>query len=314
MMATKASSHIGINIIQQTGNFLAHYPCSLITIVIAILANSSLNEIIEYAWTEYLLPSPMFRFDTFEVICSSVLFSFYCFVFGYLDYHVPSAHVYRIKGLTESNKSWKGRFVVWYEETFWYVGPWLVIDYFFPRRHLLLAIHAGAPTISRIFGDVVFSLLLYDFFFFLGHYALHNNRYLYESVHAKHHTMRGDIRAGDAIRHSFWDGTFDFACSVVALRISGAHPMSRTIYNVIAIYLITEVPSTYNDQHLLLLRHTLSTLNTRTLTPPSKTPSHRTTHHTPSQQAHSGYDFPYAPHNLFPTVFLGTTLLFNPPF
>ena len=261
-MATKAS-HVDTTIVQKSSSFLLSYPLCLIIVVVAMLASTSLNEIIEYIWTNVLLPSPIFRFDTFEVVMSSALFSFYCFVFGYLDYHVPSVHVYRIKGLTESNDSWKGRFTVWYEETFWYVGPWFVIDYFFPRRYLLLAIHASAPTITRIVYDVTFSLVLYDFIFFLGHYTLHKSRYLYEHVHAKHHTMRGDIRAGDAIRHSFWDGTFDVACSVIALRISQAHPMSRTIYNIIAIYLITE--------------------------------------------AHSGYNFPYAPHNLFPAVFLGTT-------
>ena len=194
-MATKASAPAGI--FPKTSNHLLSYPCTLLIIVVAILASSSINKAIEYVWTELLLPSPIFRFDTFEVICSSALFSFYCFAFGYLDYHVPSAHVYRIKGLTESNNSWKGRFVVWYEETFWYVGPWLVIDYFFPRRHLLLAIHATAPTFYRIVCDVIISLVLYDFFFFLGHYFLHKNRYLYEFVHAKHHTMRGDIRAGE---------------------------------------------------------------------------------------------------------------------
>ena len=256
---------------QQTGNFVSVNSCgrTFIAVVVVVVAtvvvatsSSALDDAVAYVWTHVLLPSPVFRHDSFEVVCSSALFALYCFVFGFLDYYVPSAHVYRIKGLTDSNKSWKSRYAVWFEETFWYVGPWLVIDYCFPRRHLLLAKHATPPTLPCILWDVAFSLVLYDFFFFLGHYVLHQNRSLYDTVHAKHHAMRGDIRAGDAVRHSFWDGTFDVACSIVALRISKAHPLSRTMYNAVAIYLITE--------------------------------------------AHAGYDFPYAVHNLFPTVFLGT--------
>jgi sterol desaturase/sphingolipid hydroxylase (fatty acid hydroxylase superfamily) len=71
------------------------------------------------------------------------------------------------------------------------------------------------------------------------------------------------IRGGDAVRHTFLDGIFDVMCSVVALKIVHAHPLSRSIFNVIAILLISE--------------------------------------------AHSGYDFPWSAHNVFP-FFAGPVL------
>jgi sterol desaturase/sphingolipid hydroxylase (fatty acid hydroxylase superfamily) len=63
-----------------------------------------------------------------------------------------------------------------------------------------------------------------------------------------------NIRACDAIRHTVLDGFFDVICSVVALNLVHAHPFSRSLFNMVAIYLISE--------------------------------------------AHSGYDFPWSPHNV----------------
>jgi sterol desaturase/sphingolipid hydroxylase (fatty acid hydroxylase superfamily) len=50
------------------------------------------------------------------------------------------------------------------------------------------------------------------------------------------------------------DGFFDVICSVIALNLVRAHPFSRSLFNMVAIYLISE--------------------------------------------AHSGYDFPWSPHNV----------------
>lgn len=55
-----------------------------------------------------------------------------------------------------------------------------------------------------------------------------------------------NIRAIDAIRHTALDGFFDVMCSVFALKIVQAHPMSRSIFNVIAIYLISEAHCGYD--------------------------------------------------------------------
>lgn len=44
-----------------------------------------------------------------------------------------------------------------------------------------------------------------------------------------------------AVRHTFIDGTMDVACSVFALNVVSCHPLSRAVYDVVIIGLITEL-------------------------------------------------------------------------
>jgi sterol desaturase/sphingolipid hydroxylase (fatty acid hydroxylase superfamily) len=74
---------------------------------------------------------------------------------------------------------------------------------------------------------------------------MHKIPYLYLHYHSKHH-REPIIRSGDAIRHTFIDGTMNVMLSVIALKVSGAHPLSRTIYNALSIYMIAEAHSGYN--------------------------------------------------------------------
>ena len=126
-------------------------------------------------------------------------------------------------------------------ETMWYIGPLLLIDFAFPRRYALLDDHPSAPTLAGLIGGVALSLLLFDLFFFCGHWCVH--RLLAPApatwLHGRHHSAN-NIRAGDAIRHSFLDGSFDVVCSVLALKVARTHPLTRSVYNLVAIYLITE--------------------------------------------------------------------------
>ena len=127
------------------------------------------------------------------------------------------------------------------------MAPWLVIDYWIPRRVL----PTGAITIYALLLEVVAGLLLYDLFFFLGHcFVLHRFRWVFEKVHGKHHST-AIIKAPDSIRHTFVDGTWDVLCSVLALNLLRAHPFSRSVYNCVAIALIVEAHCGYNMPHML---------------------------------------------------------------
>lgn len=44
-----------------------------------------------------------------------------------------------------------------------------------------------------------------------------------------------------SVRHTFIDGTMDVACSVFALNVVKCHPLSRAVYDVVIIGLITEL-------------------------------------------------------------------------
>ena len=98
---------------------------------------------------------------------------------------------------------------------------------------------ALAPSLLTLLREVFLGLVIYDLLFFLGHNLLHRVPFLYSRIHRKHHSMT-TVRAGDAIRHSFLDGSWDVACAVIALNLLQAHCLSRSLFNAIAIYLITE--------------------------------------------------------------------------
>jgi sterol desaturase/sphingolipid hydroxylase (fatty acid hydroxylase superfamily) len=125
-----------------------------------------------------------------------------------------------------------------------YALPLLTWDVLSPRRHRRLAAF-GAPTTFQIMTDVTGSLLFYDFLFFIGHFIMHQIPILYRKFHAKHH-ITDEVRACDIVRLSFAEEVYDVGCSIVALNLLSAHPISRSIYNVIIVFLLTELHSGYD--------------------------------------------------------------------
>ena len=63
---------------------------------------------------------------------------------------------------------------------------------------------------------------------------------MYAIVHKKHHTKTVQ-RATEALRLSLLEEILDVACSIVAVNVTRAHPLSRTCYNIVVIYLIIEL-------------------------------------------------------------------------
>ena len=162
----------------------------LVSLVLVVSVNINyVDEIIAHYWVDVLLKSSFFRHDSFEVILSSLLFAAYTATWLILDFYVPAAHNFSIADRTASNKSWKGRESALFQETLWYMIPWILFDVAVPRRHTLLAQYARPPTCLRIVQDICLSLIVYDVLFFFGHSAMHKNKYIYRTIHAKHHHM-----------------------------------------------------------------------------------------------------------------------------
>lgn len=234
------------------------------------LVYSTINETLQGQY-EYLLSTWWFRHDSFEPCWASFLFALNIGAFMIIDFYLPQLHKYRIrdrdvdergklnrekmkkignlqifKDSTDNSSSfrdsWKGRYSALWQETLWYLAPWLILDSFYKRRHLILV--SKAPTLLQLIWDIFYTLLVYDSLFYVGHRSMHSCNALYR-FHRKHHSMCGNIVATDAIRHDIVDGTFDVFCSVVALKITRAHVFSRIFYNFIAIFFITEAHSNY---------------------------------------------------------------------
>ena len=199
-----------------------------------------LNEGVAFVWEKYLRTSEIFKHDSFEPLLSTVIFGVVMSIWVVIDFYMPYFHRYRITR-SDDVSAWKGRESAIWKETFWYISPWLVIDFFIKRRKLPMT----APTFPVLVWQICLALFMFDLFFFFGHKTFHASSFLYKHVHAVHHTAP-IIRATDAIRHTFWDGTWDVICSVLALNLTRAHPLSRAIYNVIAISLISEAHSGMN--------------------------------------------------------------------
>ena len=68
------------------------------------------------------------------------------------------------------------------------------------------------------------------------------NSWLYHNMHAKHHTKKVQ-RATEAFRLSVGDQVLDVGCSIAALNVVKAHPLSRSLYNAVIVYLIIELHS-----------------------------------------------------------------------
>ena len=223
------------------------YYCRLIvcaTVAVAFVYKQQLDNLISMAYTRHILPSWVFRHDSFEPSLSSFCFFVYLMFWNSIDYYIPGLHQYRIQK-SDDNKSWKDRYNTWMQEAAWYLLPWLlVVDPLFPRREAWLQSVAATtpPTSDRLLYDVFLGLFYYDMFFFAGHFLVHKFKFLFDNIHAKHHQFH-TIRAGDSIRHTFIDGSLDVFYSVMALKFSGAHFLSRAVYDLTAIWLLSEAHS-----------------------------------------------------------------------
>ncbi len=129
----------------------------------------------------------------------------------------------------------------WIFELPLYCLPLYIWDICIPRRAGKIAAW-GAPTALGVCKDVTCALLLYDLGFFVCHFLMHKIPFLYKYVHAKHHKTT-EVRASDIVRLSFVEEIVDVGISILALNYLKAHPVSRTMYNVIITFLLTELHS-----------------------------------------------------------------------
>jgi len=127
----------------------------------------------------------------------------------------------------------------WIFELPLYVLPLYVWDICIPRRAAKIAAWQ-APTALGVCKDVTSALLLYDLGFFVCHFLMHKIKFLYKYVHSKHH-ITSEVRASDIVRLSFVEEIVDVGISILALNHLGCHPISRTLYNIIITFMLTEL-------------------------------------------------------------------------
>jgi len=218
---------------------------ALLIVLFGLWWYDNLNYLVSLLWA-FLRKKWWFQHDSFEPILASSCFFVYINLFRVVDC-MSSRKIlrYRIQK-TQDMSAWTRSRDRMGREMLGYLLPLLAFDYFFPRRRL----PEDPPALAQLLVEVVATVNLYDVFFFFSHILLHKNRQLYTMVHARHHTMSA-VRACEAVRHTFVDGSLNVACSVLALNLVGSHPLSRAAHNIVLIYLLVELHAGYDMPWML---------------------------------------------------------------
>ena len=108
-----------------------------------------------------------------------------------------------------------------------------------------------APTVVRFGVELVMGIVAYDAIFFAIHMLLHRCQWLYDNVHATHHTHPKGMGAATTVAHSFWDGALQVATNILVQHMSPTgwgqkHTMTRLAHNIIITYMLAEIHSGYD--------------------------------------------------------------------
>lgn len=210
-----------------------------------------LNAQIASTW-EVMKVQGWFRHDMFEPMVAVWSFFFWIHAWMFQDVRALNGKNdkllrWRISSKDVQSKWYSG---FWMKELPMYLIPLYLMsvsfDAFAPRRTALLQ---AAPSVWRVFQEVGFGLFLYDFFFFVSHMAMHKIPGL-QRFHSDHH-IANEARASDTVRLTAVEEFTDVACSIAALRLLRAHPLSRAFYNVVITGLLTELHCGYNTPQSL---------------------------------------------------------------
>ncbi|KAJ1432285.1 hypothetical protein B484DRAFT_447900 [Ochromonadaceae sp. CCMP2298] len=152
----------------------------------------------------------------------------------------PTATTTAAVALPQPNRWYGG----WFLEFSIYMLPLFALskytDIFAARR---AALAFAAPTFLTFVGQIFGGLVLYDGFFFMSHLLMHRlPSSLYRIVHGKHH-RNSEVRASDSVRLDVPEEVVNVLCSISALRLLQAHPLSRAVYNVVITFMLVELHS-----------------------------------------------------------------------
>jgi len=221
-----------------------------------------INAAIAYLWS-VVRSNPIFRLDMFEPAVAVSAFFVWVHIWYYLDRaavggRLPWLLKHRIakppvanEDPMQSSAAWARERATWYSD-WWrleapvYLLPLLALSVFFdafaPRR---LALAQAAPSLWRVAREVLGGLFFYDLFFWITHVPLHMFPSVYKRFHARHHHSP-EVQASDVVRLTPVEELIDVACSIAGLRILQAHPISRSIYNIVITGLLTELHCGYD--------------------------------------------------------------------
>lgn len=213
--------------------------CVLVTIGLILLANLTWCDALVAGGWRVMRAWWVVHLDTFEPLVASLSFAIWIWLFRLVDTAVPRARSFRIDPRSAPAagdwSAFDGHHLL--SALVAYLAPLAVFDWLWPRRSLPIA----PPTAVALIGGVVAALIVYDFLFFWLHVVLHKWPAV-QYLHRPHH-QQSVMRAAETLRLSFVDGALQVGCSIAALHLVRAHPMTRSLFNVVITYWLCEIHS-----------------------------------------------------------------------
>ncbi|XP_078581730.1 cholesterol 25-hydroxylase-like [Branchiostoma floridae x Branchiostoma japonicum] len=102
------------------------------------------------------------------------------------------------------------------------------------------ALPERAPTLGQIVLQVAAALIIYDAMFFVIHYSVHRNAFLYRTIHAHHHDHPAGLHGRVTNRLTVAERLALVLSANFSLRLVSAHPLSRTGFIIVFIGLLVE--------------------------------------------------------------------------
>ncbi|XP_066511156.1 cholesterol 25-hydroxylase-like protein [Hoplias malabaricus] len=96
-----------------------------------------------------------------------------------------------------------------------------------------------APPLFRALSQIFACLLLFDTLFFVSHYAIHRNQWLFQKIHRSHHLHR-DTFALAAQDSGVTELLLQQMLAICSARLVGCHPMSEILFHFLNIWLAVE--------------------------------------------------------------------------
>ena len=234
-----------------------------LTAGLAIWEHKRLDSVLAWAWT-WLSAQYWFRsvyFETFYVVVYYTILS-WCYV---RISRSPCLYRFRIfhkhAGVQSGVWATKGA-IATLKEAVAYITPLALLDTFMRKRysgvpaevweelprgvqHVRL-LPVDPPTALQVVSHTLLALLIYDVCFGLLHCCLHEVRWLYERVHAIHHSHGPSINAADTNRLSIVERITIILLANASLLAIGAHPLTRVVFVIPFVGLLVDSHSGYD--------------------------------------------------------------------
>ncbi|XP_066300504.1 cholesterol 25-hydroxylase-like [Branchiostoma lanceolatum] len=97
-----------------------------------------------------------------------------------------------------------------------------------------------APSLGQMVWQVAAALIIYDAMFYIIHYSVHRNAFLYRTIHAPHHDHPAGLHGRVTNRLTVAERLALVLSANLSLRLVCAHPLSRTVFIVVFIGLLVE--------------------------------------------------------------------------